>query len=481
MSITKFLIITFSFFLISLNAFAQSNKYIIKVKVDKCKDKSLTLVTYYGTSNKIVDTAFVNPKGEYIFKGDTALVGGMYLVVFSDKRYFELILDKDQEFSIETNMDDFVANMKVKGSKDNLDFYNLMRHMNSLHEKRIPLDKEIKDSTTTEERKKELKEQLTALGKEADDYRINYMDENPDALFTIILKASKEPEIPKVLPKNEDGTDDSTYIYRYYKAHYFDNFDFADERLLHTRFYAQKIKTYWTKVISQNPDTLTKEAIRIIELSKPNKETYKYNIWYFTYASETSNIMGMDAVFVALGKKYYLSGEAYWVNETVLKNMTKRINTLDRILIGRQAPTMIMQNTDFQLVSLYDVQANYTIVLFWDPDCGHCRKEIPRVKKWYDENKDKYGIKVYSVCSDTTVAKWTKSIKDFGIEDWINVDGPRSITGSYHDDYDIISTPTIFLLDKEKKIIAKRLSDAQVEAFIKRDFEQKAKKEKKKE
>jgi len=368
--------------------------------------------------------------------------------------------------------------MKVKGSKDNKDFYDLMFYMNKLQQKRSPLEKELKAEGTTEERKKEIEKELKAIALEAIEYKEKYMQANPEALFTIILKASKDPDIPKVLPKNDKGEPDSTYIYKYYRAHYFDNFDFADERLLHTRFYAQKIKTYWTKVIPQHPDTLIKEAIRIIDLAKPNKETYKYCIWYFTYKAETSNIMGMDAVFVALGKRYYVSGEAYWVNEQVLKNMTKRINTLDRILLGKPAPPMIMQNTDFKLESLYDVKANYTIVLFWDPDCGHCRTEIPRIKKWYDENAEKYGVKVFSVCSDTTVSKWKKSIKEFGIEDWVNVDGPRSISGNYHDSYDIISTPTLFLLDEKKMILAKRLSDAQITEFIERDFKRKQKEKK---
>lgn len=465
------LILVLSLLLFSFTINAQSKGYDIKIKINNSEDKKVMLVTYYGTSNKIIDTAYASSKGVFEFKGDKPLVGGMYLVVLEKKNYFELIIDKDQDFSIETDANDLVGKMEVKGSKDNNDFYNLMAYMNKLQEKRAPIEEEYKKESTSDARKKELEEQLKAIGKEADDYKIKYMAENPNALFTIILKASKEPEIPTVLPKNEKGEPDSTYIYKYYRAHFFDNFDFADERLLHTRFYAQKIKKYWTKIIPQHPDTLIAEAIRITELSKPNKETYKFNIWYFTYAAETSNIMGMDAVFVALGKKYYLTGEADWVNPQVLKNMTKRINTLDKILIGKPAPSMIMQNTDFQLVSLYDIKAKYTIVLFWDPDCGHCRHEIPRIKKWYDENAEKYGVKVYSVCSDTSVVKWTKSIKDFGIEDWINVDGPRSITGNYHDVYDIISTPTIYLLDKEKKIIAKRLSDAQVESFIERDFE----------
>jgi len=470
----------FSLLLLSFSSFAQDKGYDIKIKIDNYDAQSVMLVTYYGKSNKIIDTAFIKTKGVFEFKGDEPLIGGMYLVVLKNKTYFEILVDKDQHFSLETDANDLINKMKVTGSKDNTDFYKLMIYMNKLQAKRAPLEKEYKAAEGDEAKQKEIEKKLRAIGKEADDYKIKYMEDNPDALFSIILKASKEPEIPTELPLKEDGTPDSTYIYRYYRAHFFDNFDFADERLLHTRFYAQKIKKYWTKVIPQNPDTLTKEAIRIIELAKPNKETYKFTIWYFTYEAETSNIMGMDAVFVDLGKKYYLTGEADWINETVLKNMTERINTLDRLLIGKTAPNLIMQDTALQLVSLYDVKANYTLVLFWDPDCGHCRHEIPRIKKWMDENEKKYDVKVFSVCSDTSLVKWKRAIKEFKIENWINVDGPRSLTPNYHDLYDIISTPTIYLLDNKKKIIAKRLSEPQVAGFIERDFkEQQAKKEKK--
>ena len=454
--------------LLSIASYAQG--YDIKVKLKNYSADNLLLVTYYGNTNKIVDTAYVNDAGIFEFKGDEPLVGGIYLVVFTSKSYFEILVDKDQHFTLETDYNDPVGAMKVKGSKDNEDFYKLMKYMNELQTRRQALDVELKTAGDDAQKKKEIEEKMKAIGKEADDYKIKYMEENPDALFTTILKASKEPEIPKELPKKEDGTPDSSYIYKYYRAHYFDNFDFADERLLHTRFYAEKIKKYWTKVIPQNPDTLINEAIRIIELSKPNKETYKFNIWYFTYAAETSNIMGMDAVFVALAKKYYLSGEAWWVSDGVIKNMRDRVETLERLLIGNKAPNLIMQNPNLQLVSLYDVEARYTLVLFWDPDCGHCRHEIPRIKKWMDEEGKDLGVKVYSVCSDTSMAKWTKAIKEFKIEDWINVDGPRSITPEYHDLYDIISTPTIYLLDKDKKIIAKRLSEPQVAEFIKRDY-----------
>jgi hypothetical protein len=59
-------------------------------------------------------------------------------------------------------------------------------------------------------------------------------------------------------------------------------------------------------VLLQQHDTLIKEADEIIAKAKPDSETYKYCIWYFTYETETSQIMGLDAVFVHLVKKYLM-------------------------------------------------------------------------------------------------------------------------------------------------------------------------------
>jgi thiol-disulfide isomerase/thioredoxin len=239
------------------------------------------------------------------------------------------------------------------------------------------------------------------------------------------------------------------------------------------------VKQYFKKVIVQHPDTLIKEADHIIALSKPNKETYKFTIWYFTYETETSQIMGMDAVFVHLVNKYYKTGEAYWVNERVLKNITERADVLDKLLIGRPGPNMIMIDTNNNLKALYSLQADYTIIMFWDPDCGHCRTEIPEIRDWLKENEAIYNAKIFSVCSDTNLVKWKKFLHDYEITHWDNVNGTRSATKNYHDLYDIISTPTIYLLDKDKNILAKRLGYKQLIAFIERNHKLKSQKDNK--
>lgn len=93
-------------------------------------------------------------------------------------------------------------------------------------------------------------------------------------------------------------------------------------------------------------------------------------------------------------------------------------------------------------------------MLFWDPDCGHCQKVVPEVKKLYDIVKGK-GVEIYAMCTETEMDKWKKFIREKKL-DWINVADPK-YQNNFRYEFDITSTPQIFLLDSNKVIIAKKI------------------------
>jgi hypothetical protein len=117
-------------FLLALAAGAQqgvSKGYEIKVNVKGLSDSTCQLAYYFGDKQYIKDSAKADTKGNLVFKGDEELPGGIYMVVLPGKKYFEMIVDKEQYFNLETDNADLVANMKVKGSKDNEVFYDYLR------------------------------------------------------------------------------------------------------------------------------------------------------------------------------------------------------------------------------------------------------------------------------------------------------------------------------------------------------------------
>jgi thiol-disulfide isomerase/thioredoxin len=284
----------------------------------------------------------------------------------------------------------------------------------------------------------------------------------------------REPDIPET-PVLPNGRKDSTFVYRYFQEHFWDGTDFTDERLLHTPVFHNKLKKYFEKVVIQNPDSIIRQADILIGKAKPNAEMFKYIVWFITYTYENSEIMGFDKVFVHVVEKYYMTKQVTWLTPMVMDNIVKKAKRLKPLLIGEPALNMIMMDTSGHLISMNTIKANFLILLFWDPTCGHCEIEIPKLKEIYEKEKDSLGIKIFTVCSDSSMVKWKEAIRKKQMN-WINVNGPRTLTGDFHEQYDIISTPVIYLLDEKKTIIAKHIGTEQIVIFLKNFLRMRSKK-----
>jgi thiol-disulfide isomerase/thioredoxin len=272
-----------------------------------------------------------------------------------------------------------------------------------------------------------------------------------------------DPEIPEV-PLLENGRPDSTFRYLYYKAHFWDNIDFNDDRIIRTPIFHGKLKSFMQSMTVQMPDSINAAADYIIEKARPSKELFKYCIWYVTYTYETSDIMGMDAVFVHMADTYYASHQAFWVDDATQFKITDRANTLRPLLLGKKAPNLIMRDIHGDFRALHDVEAPYIVTIFWDPDCGHCKKAVPVLDSLYKAFLQPQGIEVYAVCAEYELDKWRKYVKEHEFQ-WINV-SDSTYTIPFKKLYDITSTPVIYILDENKNIIAKKISVQQIGEII---------------
>jgi peroxiredoxin len=458
-------------FLIALLApillFASKPKYDIKVKINGLKDTVCFLGNYYGEKPYIIDTAKVDSKGFCEFKGDKELEGGMYLIILPSKKYFDIIIDKEQFFSLENDTTNFTQNIKIKGSPENVQFYDYWKFIAKEQKEAEPWSKALKRNKDNKDSAKIIEAKLNAIDGEIKKYKLDFMKDHPETFFAKVLKTSYEADLPEA-PLLPNGRKDSNYIYRYYKQHYFDYVDFSDDRLIRTpSVFHSKIKQYITSVILQQPDTVIKEADSLIAKARANKEVFKYVVMYITNWAETSNIMGFDAIFVHMVEKYYMTNQAFWITPANLEKIITRAKILKNLLLGTPIPNVTAEDTNGTFITLYNVPAKYTVLYFWDPTCGHCQKETPKLKALYDSIKTK-GFEVYAFCSGNNVNEWKKYVKENKLS-WINVMDVQNTTG-YHTTYDIYSTPVIYLIDENKKILAKRLSADQLKEFMDRQF-----------
>jgi len=493
----KKILLSFSLLSIITSVQAQTG-HDIRINFKNCKDTVMYLAFYQFDKSYLADTCKKVVKGQVVFKGPKTLDKGVYYLVSQDKaRYFDFFIsDNNQKIMMSTDTADLVKNLKCTSHKENDDFFNYIRFITAKNKEYVEVKNKTKgmnakDSTAfMNEKGKVLNETVLTFEK-------TFLEQHKGSFVGDVINLKMEKEA-KDIPKASNGRPDSLYIYNYYKSHYFDGVNFHDDGIMRTPFFADRLKKYFNNVIIQNPDTVNVEIDRLMAKTKASTMMQKLLIAHFTSTSESSKLMGFDKVFVHVIDKYIRTGMAKDVYPAdVIPKIIERGDILKPLLLGSQSPDLLMidtighkaiakmgfdtvktsagatklyydnvQNLAQTFVSLYGVKAEYVALVFWDVDCGHCKTEIPKLLEEYHAlKKEGYDIKVFSVYTQHDYEKWRKYIIDNKL-DWINIyDGVH--INNIKEKFDIYSTPVIYMLDKNKKIKAKRIGTEQVKDIVK--------------
>lgn len=462
-------ILAFSF---AIGAFAQHD---FTFKISGLSDTTVYLANYFGGKLYYNDTTTIDANGVAKFVGDETKPGGIYAVIFPDNQtYFQVVVN-ESKIVMETKSVNPEANMEVKVSDENKAFYEYLKFVTGIQSEMTTLSNSKKaEGADTEKIDAEIKEAQT----KAEKFKVDYLKKNEKLFAAKVLKTSDEINVPEF--KKDDGSVDDVKRFRYYHDHFMDNVDLTDDRLIRTPVINQKIETYLTKLTAQTPDSICKEINYLTSQVADSSLMFKYIVQFSTNHFEKSEIMGMDAVFVCIAENYYSKGKAWWLSDEQLVDIMKLYNTRKNLTIGTKADDITLMDLDSNWVSLHDVKAKYTIVFFWDPNCGHCKKEMPKLVSFYDVNKSK-GIEVFAVGTEFENEDWPEYVKEQGYK-WINISDNPEINKNaqqhiskgettlnslnFRDYWDIYSTPQLYLLDENKVIIAKKLNAEQLDDFI---------------
>jgi peroxiredoxin len=450
----------FSFLFLSCALADKGHK--IEVTVAGVQDTTAFLAYHYGNRQYVQDTVFIDSKGHFIFQGEEALPKGIYMVVLPGQIYFEILVDHNQHFSIKTKNDEFVNSTTFNNSPDNEAFYGYMRFIREQSEASVPLRTELQAPETSEGRKEQIRKILADTDEKVKQEQNRIIQKFPDGIFSKILLAQQDPPLPETRLK-DDGSTDHELMYQLYKSSFWNNIDLTDDRLVRTPIFHARLNQFFTKVVIQIPDSIIKEADHLLAQLSNTKEAFKYAVFFITNTFERSQIMGMDAVFVHMVEEYYMSGRADWVTQEQLQSISERAMALKPILLGKVAPDLTMFAPDRKPLSLHKVNAKFTVLYFWDSECSHCKQNTPKLVEFYDRMKAK-DVEIFAVNTEADREKWL-AYTNQKFRNWINVNDPTNSSG-FRDKYDIWATPLIFLLDKDKKILAKKITVEQLEDII---------------
>ena len=461
------LLLALLFCLSTIFAIHAQEGYAIKAEIDGYEEEELYLGYYYGNKQYLVDTAKVQG-GKFLFEGDEQLDPGVYLVVMApDNNFFQILITEDeQQFAFRTSKDAPSSDMKLELAPDNTLFYNYMQFLDEQKPAAEAIGKAME--TASDEEKEKLEAERAKLDDKVREYQETLIAKHPNSLTAAIIKAN----LPMKLPEFE-GTESEVQRkrWRYTQEHYFDHIDLADPRMLRTPFLFQRVDHYVNKLQVQHPDTMAHAIEYILEKMKPTEDNFKFYLIHFLNEAAKSKMVGMDAAYVHLVEKYYATGQAPWTEEEQLNKIIDNAKALKPLLIGKIAPDIELETIDGTKQSLHDVDSEYTILYFWRYDCGHCKKSTPYMKDFYEKFKDR-GVKVVSVCTKFTdeVEGCWEYIDEKEIGDWMHfVD--RYHRSRYMKVYNIKSTPQLYILDRNKEILSKRIGAEQLEEVMDRIIE----------
>ena len=463
------------------NLLAQSStSNDIVVTVEGLGADSVFLANYYGSRLYYSDTTVADINGHFVFKGRPFDECGKYAVVLPGPVFFDMML-VSEPMEFRTTMKNPQGDMQIIKSEENKVFYDYLNFLNTKREERTPHDAVLNDSTASSLQVEIARNAMTVMNSEVLEYQDALIDDPRDYLFGKYLGMLREPKVPNAPSGIEDVR---FWNYMWYRNHYWDRVDFSDSRLVRDGSFHKMIEMWWGQIIPPDPDTLFFEAQKLLAQVVVNEDMFKYILHHMTFESESSKVMCMDKVFVDLVNEYYVKGKVKWLDDKQLAKIVDRAKALKYSVCGNIAHNITLPGIDGTTWrSLHDIEAKYTVMVIWESSCGHCKKEMPVLQRIYEEWHNK-GLEIYAIGNDFEPEPWLEYLETTNYTDWIHVsDNPlinaqdsaatliySRITDleslNFRTTFDVFSTPKLFLLDENKKILAKQIGALQLAEML---------------
>lgn len=445
----------------------------IQITLKPYTNTKIYLGTNYGKNRVLADSCLLNEKSEGVFTSKEKLTPGIYFVV--SPKYtilFDFLVDESQHFKIiaDTLSLDKVT---IEGSKENDLFKSYSSSINILGAELNNIKSNF-DQARTPLDSSQWKEKYKAKDAEIKNMRKVFMEKYPHSMMSYFLQVMQRPEAPAIpIVQNKA---DSLYPFYYVKNHFWDDVVFNDNRLIRTPFFEDKLDEYFKNYVSREPDSIIEEVQYLLTIAKTGKEIYPFLLFKFTNKYINPEFMGQDKVFLHIFQNFFAKGDTALLNEASKKSIKERAYSLMANQLGLQAPPLFLNNLLDQRISLYDITTPYTFIAFWDPTCGHCKEEIPRLDSIYTASWKNLKVTMLGVnINAKELSLWKTFIKDKQLTNWthayqteadLNKEIQSGKPPTIRQLYDVFKTPTFYLLDANKKIIAKNLSIEQFNDFL---------------
>ncbi|MDR2627788.1 MAG: redoxin domain-containing protein [Dysgonamonadaceae bacterium] len=434
----------------------------IKIFAPQWKDSTLFLCSYFNGALYKADSIRLSAEGRGTFESPEAYPEGQYAILLNQHRYFDVLLSDDQRFSIAlADTGNLVGSNKIEGAPQSEAFLEYARYLFAKQEERRQLSDKAKEDPS-DAQQAHFQSQMNRLNEEVEHFMDHFQQQYAGRWVGDYFKGVQPVEGPHPSPKTQEE-----YLRQvnYLNRHYFDRINLQDVRFWRTNYFPEKIDAYLNHIVYKHPDSLANAASRLVARTLGDTLCFRLMLSHLVNYSANNKIMGMENIWAKLAEDYIFNKRATWVDSAYYATLDFEYRKIRYNRIGMSAADLKMQRIDGQTISLLQLRSDYVLVYFFEPSCSHCRKTTPPIHdKIYHKYKSK-GFEVFCVYTMTDRDEWLKFIEEHHLEDWINVWDPdrKSYFWLY---YDTSVTPGVYLLDKSRKIIAKKLDEESLDKVL---------------
>lgn len=401
--------------------------------------QQLYLVSYYGEGVNIVDSLMLKD-GEAEWKSDQQLPQGIYFLTDAHgSSRVDFLLGDDQDLTIAFS-DLSSSKFEISGSEESMSFLDYQRYVSDV-------------SRSKEEKLAYTRNALHLAAK--------------GSMLSLVLSAMLPPEAGGASPLLLNDAAQRDYV----MLHFWDNYDLTDKRIVRTPFFAKTVDYYLRHVLPAREDLIIKAMLPLLEISEAEVEVLKIVANAALQFAVEEKIMGLDALAYEVINRYYLNGNFGELPQKQEQMLMDYVKHTKHCRVGNIAKDIQLPSWNKELgdVSLHNTDAAYTLLLFWEPDCEYCKFVVPALVEGVCAKYHDKGLHVFAVNTQDNYDLWSEYIFDHKLFEWTHVyDKDHSAT--FMIDYGVRGTPYMYILDKDKRIVAKNVKLDFLDVMLERLF-----------